>query len=232
MEIHKFNKLFLAYSEVYDGNMSEKYGHSAIANRQKFVSKCGYQIGKSFIMNLVGNDEIRVVKDADRKVLDAEGLVTKMRELPILLLTADCIPATLYDQTDGVLGLVHLGRDNSDKKLLAKMIDEMLANGAKLESLKLILGPGIRKQSYVFKDLPVLDSDWSDFSDQKDGQINLDIFGFNVEVAKSCGVRAENIVDVNIDTFVNKNYYSHRRALAENSDEGRFLTLAVMQVSD
>lgn len=232
MEIKNVKNLFLAYSNISDGNMSEKYGQDAISNRENFIKGCGFEVADSVIMNLVGNENILSVNETLANSLDAEGLMTILPELPLLLLTADCIPAVLYDDKNKTLGLLHLGRVNTDKKLLLKMIDMLIENGAGLDSLKLILGPGIRKESYVFKDLPELESDWSNFSHKENGAITLDLFGFNVEIAKTCGLKEENIVDINIDTFIDRSYYSHRRSLGEDTAEGRFLTVAALRSID
>jgi len=43
---------------------------------------------------------------------------------------------------------------------------------------------------------------------------------------KEKGLRGENINFSGVDTFDSKDFFSHRRSLAENLPKGRFLTIA------
>lgn len=227
----QIKELRIAYSQIKEGNMSVKYSRDALENQARFLRQLNFS-GKNVIANLTGNDEIISVDGISSSQVDAEGLMTKDQNTALMILTADCIPAVLYDQERGMFGLLHLSRINSDKGLLKKMVKVMTSDGSDVQNIKLILGPGVRAQSYSFERLPEALSDWSNFTSKKVDKSYIDIFGFNRELAIDSGIAGDNITDLEIDTFPSVNFFSHRKSQVSGLPEGRFLTVASMQELD
>ena len=102
----------------------------------------------------------------------------------------------------------------------------MVKSGAKPELLKVILGPGIRKESYVFELVNQKDDpEWKPFLQLRPkGLISIDLAGYILKQLKDSGVVSENITDTEIDTGSNPDYFSHFVAVKNDLKEGRFLS--------
>lgn len=224
--------LLVAFSEISDGNMSSKYSDDYMANREKLLKSLKLSSQKATMMNLVDNGSICLSDELESENADCEALITKEINHLLLLLTADCIPAIIYEKKKNILAILHLSFKNTDECLLAKAIDFVKEQGADPNEMMLILGPGIRQESYYFENSPKLTSDWSVYSAVKNNRIYFDLFGFNKNLAMANGIKDENTIDLNIDTFRDEKFYSHRRSAAKHQGEGRFMSVAVMQEVD
>ena len=92
---------------------------------------------------------VRVVDDGDRRKVfdpvpyDADGLVTNVKGLPMMIYIADCIPVLLSDERHGVIGAVHCGWRSSVADILKNAVDAMCRLGADPEWIGAAIGPGI-----------------------------------------------------------------------------------------
>lgn len=63
----------------------------------------------------VHGTEVRVVSESDRHIIgtergyDADGLVTDIKGLPLMIYIADCVPVLLHDNKAQVIAAVHCG---------------------------------------------------------------------------------------------------------------------------
>ena len=81
---------------------------------------------------------------ADAMVSDVPGLV-------LGILTADCAPVLLYGEKSGgapVIGAAHAGWGGALKGVLESTVAEMKRRGASEGSLRAVVGPCIRQESY------------------------------------------------------------------------------------
>ena len=222
--------LIYAYSKVEDGNLDFRFGKKdeVIKNRENFFEKIRVKLENCVTLQQMHGDEVRVVGDKDGGgMFQADAMVTKEKNVGLFLLTADCFPVILCDEEVGFLGLVHLGWQGVDKELISKAVGKMKGLGAK--ELQAIIGPGIRKESYVF-DVPLVqekDPKWQPFLErQGGGRTTIDLVGFIKKQLVDCGV--EKIEDCGIDTAKDKNYFSHYRVVRTGEQEGRFATVVMM----
>lgn len=228
--------LLIASSTVGDGNMSFKRGRreDIIGNRKKFLAKLHLDPARCVLMNLCGGVKIGKVNDRDLRegilsddFISAEALITKSKNLFLAVLTADCAPIVLFEPKSGIVSVTHASKSNTDRKFTQKVIDYLAKYfSLKPQSIRAFIGPTIEKKSYVFDELPRLKSDWGKFCLREKGKFYLDIVGYNLSQMKEKGLRGENINFSGVDTFDSKDFFSHRRSLAENLPKGRFLTIA------
>ena len=121
----------------------------------------------------------------------ADGLVTKDKNFALLLPLADCLGVVFYDTKQGILGLLHSGRQNLEEDGAFKFVEFL-------------------KQDYACKpaDLKVYFTAHAQ---------NFEIYALNhaklAEAAKEqllrAGVKAENIQGSDIDTVSNPNFPSN-----------------------
>ena len=219
------------FSRVEDGNLDFRFGvkGEVMENRKKFLVKIGMRTENFVVLRVTHGDGMEIVRGKDRgREVDADALVTGERAVGMMLLTADCIPVIIGDESAGVLGLVHLGWQGVDKELVTKVVEKMNSLGGR--DLRAVIGPGVRKESYVFEGRIVQanDSKWQPFLEkQGGGRTAIDLVGFIKKQLVDCGVKR--IEDCGIDTAKNKNYFSHYRAVRTGELEGRFATVVMMK---
>ncbi|WP_428023032.1 peptidoglycan editing factor PgeF [Arcobacter sp.] len=210
-----------------DGNMAYHVNDlksSVDENRLKISQKHNFDISKLRYMNQVHGDNIEIVDFSSPLLIDnCDALITKEKDLPIMVIVADCIPIFLKDSVKGVIAVVHAGRNstflNIVQKTALKMIEEL---DCKKEDISVYLGPSIQKCCYeVSPELEdiVIKSYGKEFSQNR----YIDLQGINVKQLNDIGIF--NIEISNICTKCsNKPYFSYRN----DKDCGRFAIIAVL----
>ncbi len=80
------------------------------------------------------------------KIVHADGMATKIPELGLTILTADCLPLLLGDAESGVIGACHAGWRGAATGIVQATLSEMQAAGAK--HITALIGPTIQQPSY------------------------------------------------------------------------------------
>lgn len=110
------------------------------------------------VLKLVGADDIAVMSaehgnnvievDQGGKCEPSDVLITRVPNLALLGLSADCVTVALIDAQSGVIGIVHSGWQGLVAQVLQTAIDSILANGAASENLVAVIGPAICAKCY------------------------------------------------------------------------------------
>ena len=229
----------LAASKVSDGNMSFNWGPAdeVVNNRQKFLAKHGLKPEDCVVMAVDHTDAV-VVVDANNKpktesdTVKAEALITKEKGLALFLLTGDCLPIALHDPVKEVIALAHLGWKPTNLRLIVKVIKQLQQQfGSKPENILAFVGPGVKKESYVFKD-PIQKTlpGWAPFlTDLLSGETQIDSVGYNKAQMLEAGLLEQNITIDPTDTITSPDHFSHYRSVRTSEPEGRFITVVVLK---
>ncbi|MDP3953692.1 MAG: polyphenol oxidase family protein [bacterium] len=235
-EIHK--DLLYAISTVGDGNMSCNYGgaDSVVRNRKEFLGKLGLNLSDCVMMDLSHGDSVNIVGVADKGRamgdcgtggVQGDAMVTDKVGVYLFVLTADCLPLTLYDPQRKALALVHLSRINTNLKLTQKVVSLMREKwGSNPEDILVWGGPSISKTSYKLDFFKEEARGWDPFAvKMPNGKISVDVAGFNRQQLLDMGVKENNIDISEIDTFSSATYFSHYRTGRAGEPESRFATV-------
>ncbi len=165
----------------------------------------------------IHSDNIHLVSDADfgKEIADCDGLITNIPNVKISIRTADCVPITLNDPINKVVGVVHAGWRGTEKKIVTNAVQLMTIKfNADPKDIIVEIGPAIDKKNYVVR------SDVANkfiyvypemFEKIGEDQWMFDLVGVNIKQLLSAGIQNENIKNSNISTFNDKNYSSYRR---------------------
>jgi hypothetical protein len=234
----RFPELVCAFSEGEEGNMSFFSGmkNEVLENREKFLRKLNIFPADCVALSLVHRDELAEVGKSDRgkgmggkEAVVADGLLTGEAGLYLFLLTADCIPAVLYEPEERIVALLHLSIRNSRSDLIEKTIGRIEGKGGRPERIFVGIGPAIHRESYFYK--PVLDPEkldilsWQGYVREKNGGAEIDLIGFNRQKFVDSGVLPENIEISPFDTAASPRFFSHCRECRTGRKEGRFATI-------
>lgn len=202
-------------SFVYDDR------ETVLTNRKKFFASIRIPTERTVFLSVQHGTKIieataslggTGVRSED-SAIKADAIVTREKNLAVALLTADCIPAIIFDRPNGVLCLAHLSRNNTEERFSQIIISFFRREyNTNLHELKIFMGPSIKKESYILDEYPE----------------GYDLTGENVAQLLLKGVRAENIIVDPIDTGTSPDFFSHYRSKKGNEEEGRFVTTTML----
>jgi len=207
------------------------YGEKEIvlSNRNNFLKKFGLKYEDCVVMEAEHKKKISFVTCRDKgKSIQTEAFITSEPGVTLFLLTGDCFPVCYYDPFKKVVALAHLGWKPTNLRLAQKVVTELVKRfESKPKDIQVFIGPGIHKESYVFKD-PVQKNmkEWSHFlTELPDGNVQIDILGYIKKQLDSAGIPSGNISINPVDTYTSEEYYSYYRANITNEEDGRFATI-------
>ena len=168
-----------------------------------------------------------------KKKIEADAIITDQRNLPIAVLTADCVPILLFDRKRKMIAAIHAGWKGAFKGIIKRVINFMIRKGCNKDNLIGAIGPCIKQNSYNvrkdFKDRFIKkDKKNKIFFKYKKNMIYFNLTNFIKSQLKS--VKITNIDTINIDTFNKKNnFFSARQSLKLNHDDyGRNISIIMI----
>ena len=177
------------------------------------------------LANLTRNSQIHssIVNKIDEhnigQRIDGDALITNVKEVPLLILTADCVPVVIIDPKNRAIGVAHAGWRGTYDQISKNTIEEMVKNyNTDPQDLICVIGPSIGPCCYeVSKELVEkfntnLANHAGKFDIIKEDKYYLDLWKINELTLKDCKVKEENIINLNICTNCNHDkFYSYRK---------------------
>ena len=208
-------------------------------NYKRFCEVAGFDAERIVLGNQTHSANIRYATEADmgkgvfcdRDYTDVDALVTDIRNLPLVIHTADCVPVSFVDVKGRAIGNAHCGWRGTFSRLAPLTAKELeIRFGVAPEDLFCTIGPCICKDCYeVSKDLYddfVAEFGQSNCLINKDAKYYIDLPGLNRELLIQYGVKEENIAVSDICTCENTDLlFSHRAQGPERGIFASFLEL-------
>jgi len=174
-----------------------------------------YHLEKCCELNQIHSDIVILVDKYCQSNLSADAMITKEKNLPLLIKTADCIPILLYDQENEVIALIHSGwkgtLNNITNKTIAKMIDIYNTNP---NNITVYIYPSIRKCHFeVENDVYTLFKNKikniNKYTTRKGNKYYIDLQQIVINSLHELGIN--NIYDSNTCTYCHHDkFYSYR----------------------
>lgn len=230
--------LAYGFSTREDGDMDFSGGKDEVVNRRReFLSRAhpSFDIPRGVAMrptpsSLLAMDPVSVVgvRESGWSMISPRGivceaLVTETSDVFLFGLGADCPSIIIYEPERCILALVHAGRKSTVEGVPARVVWILKQWGADPRKLQVIIGPGIRKESYVlqtFAPLANTNSPWHDFCTAVPGGWMVDLFGYNRWHLFKAGVLPENLAECPWDTCMDRRFFSHCRSRDTGEPEG------------
>ncbi len=162
-----------------------------------------------------------VKKDVTQKAaFEADGLVTDIPGIILVVFSADCIPVLLYDPDRKVIAALHAGWRGTAGGIVTKAVDRMRqVYGCHPESIRAIVGPGIGPCCFeTHEDVPnammtaVSSLAIPYIKVGGNGKFSVDLKGINAARLLRSGLIPENIVvSEQCTACQQEEYWSHRR---------------------
>lgn len=199
------------------------------ANRKRLATAIGVAPDHLVWMNQVHGDRVVRVDEPRTSAVDAtDALLTTTPGLALAVVTADCVPVLLGDARAGVIAAVHAGRVGAQKGVVPRTVEAMVAAGATIGDISVLLGPAVSGANYEVPD---------DMADEVDYVLpgsrtvtakrtsGLDLRAGLVRQLQTLGITA-----VAVDprcTVADRKLFSHRR----DAPTGRLASVVWMQES-
>ena len=158
---------------------------------------------------------VRIIKTMDDKENNgekADGLVTSLKNVPLLIFTADCVPLVFYDKEKEVVALAHAGWRGTYDNIAEEIIETLAKDyNCEKENIKVIIGPSVSGDNYYKK---------------CGDKYYLDLWVINKGLLERIGTLDKNITLTNFCTVKDNNqFFSYRLDNATMKRIGTFIEL-------
>ena len=186
----------------------------------------------------VHEDNVRVCTRDDVHTLfspvpyDADGLITNISGISLLVFSADCATILLYDDICGVIGAVHAGWRGTVKGICQNAVEKMSSEfGCEPKNIRAAIGPCISRccyevgQEVYLAAKNIIGSAVDLYMDKlSGGKYMADIKGINSHILKRAGVENIEISD-ECTMCLHEKYWSHRYTNGVRGTQCAFITL-------
>lgn len=215
------NQVKYYFSTTEDGNLSylvDDLKQNVDKNRQTVANIMEYKNEDLVYMNQVHGNNVQIVDINSPKLIEnCDGIITKEKNLPLMVMVADCIPILFFDEIQGVIAAVHAGRNSTFLKIAQitanKMINEL---GCNANNIKVIFGPSIHSCCYEVSD-ELLNIVKTSFGEKFCIGKNIDLQGINIKLLEEVGIKHINVSNI-CTKCSNEPFFSFRK----NPKTGRF----------
>lgn len=204
-------------------------------NYHRFFEAVGADAGRLVMANQVHGTAVRRVGEEDVKPdllaptrFEADGLVTDVPGIALVVFSADCVPILLHDPVRGAVCAVHAGWRGTAAGMARAAVEAMAALGCRPEDIRAAIGPAIGPCCFeTGEDVPRAVRE--EFGDRMEpcihpvepGRYRVDLKGLNAAVLRACGVTEEHMdVDMTCTCCEHERFWSHRW-LTGHGDPGR-----------
>jgi len=121
-----------------------------ILNNLAIVSKkIGVSKNNLFSMNQTHSNKVVTINENNKNIqkINADALITKIKNIAISVLTADCVPILIYEEVNQVVACVHAGWRGAINGIIKKTLIEVI-NMGKNNKIYIAIGPCIGVKNY------------------------------------------------------------------------------------
>ena len=180
----------------------------------------------SNIINIVDNNYLNETK--------GDALITNIKNTPLVVKTADCIPILLYDKKNRVIATIHSGWKGTMNNIVIDALNTMIEKyNSNKEDIKAYLYPSIRKCHFeveidVYEQFKEKIVNIDKYTEKKGIKYYIDLQQIVIDNLKQNGIKE--IYDSKICTYCNHDkYYSYRY---NNTNKRNYLLVAIKEKNE
>ncbi len=175
------------------------------------------------------NKVIEINKNNLRKKIKSDAIISRLNNIALGVVTADCVPILLFDFKNKIVGCIHAGWRGAFSNIIRNTVKKIRKINSDCK-IYAAVGPCIGKKNYEvdlkFYKKFILKSKYYNqyFSNKRKNKKLFDLRKFVCDKLKELKVNFEN---VNYDTFKEENnFFSYRRSTKlKQSDYGRCISV-------
>lgn len=173
---------------------------------------------------------VELAQEGKTSYPDTDGLILTDKNLAIFLNFADCTPLIFYDKAKNIGAVSHAGWRGTAENIATKTLKLMAEDfGCKVSDISAVIGPAISMCCYnvgeeVLEKLQQTVSDFSGLSEEREGQIFVDLKKINARQIEEFGVNSIDICSY-CTVCNNDNFFSYRKENATTNRHSAVLKL-------
>ena len=212
-----------------DKKSNIQYNLKVVGNKIKAKSK------DIALLNQVHGNKFHYISTNSKlkNKFEGDALVTDRKNTPIAVLTADCAPILVYDDSKEMIAAIHAGWKGAYKSIVKKVVKFMIKKGCSPQNITAAIGPCISSNNYEVREdfiKKFIKKDKKNIIFFKKAK-HKNYFNLNKYIhfqLKSLSIKKIDIIDK--DTFIRKNnLFSARRSISRNeNDYGRNISIIMI----
>ena len=137
------------YKSLNCGLGSGDKKENVLENLNIVSKKIGIKTDNLFTMNQTHSNKVVVINDANKHIqkINSDALITNKKNIAISVLTADCVPILIYDETNEIIASVHAGWRGAVSGIIENTIKEIVKI-SKNSKINVAIGPCINISNY------------------------------------------------------------------------------------
>ena len=206
------------YSSLNCGLGSNDKKNNVINNLAIVAEKINVSKNNLFLMNQTHSNKVVTINENNKNIqrINADALITKVENIGISVLTADCVPILIYEEVNNVVACIHAGWRGAVNGIIRNTFNEIVNMGEK-NKIYVAVGPCIGFKNYEvgkdFYDEFIKKNKKNEifFHHSKKGKFLFDLRKYVNFKIKEFDV--EHVENIDFDTYVEKeNLFSYRRS--------------------
>ena len=224
------------YSSLNCGLGSNDKKENILKNLNLVCEKIGCKNEVLITLNQIHSNRVIYFENENsiKNKLDGDAIVTKIQNVAICILTADCAPILLYDHSKKIIGCIHSGWKGALNGVIENTVKKFKELNSNTNNLVAVVGPCIGQKSYevkidFFEKFLAKKPKYEEFFKKKSNEkYAFDLRGFINKQMSDLNIK--NIENIEMDTFIEKDFfYSYRRScLNKEEDYGRCISVILM----
>lgn len=212
-------------------------------NYRRFLEAIGAQGSRVAMSNQVHENHVRVITKADVKEdpyekvnYEADGLVTDLPGVTLVIFSADCLPILYYDPVRQVVAAAHAGWRGTAADIAGAVVRKMEeVYGCDPQNILAAIGPGIGPCCFeTHEDVPNAMTEamgaaaLSAIEVLPTGKFHVDLKALNAKRLESAGLDPAHIaVSPDCTCCMPEKYWSHRATHGERGSQAAMIALTV-----
>lgn len=197
------------------------------------AKKMGVKKNKLILMHQTHSNKVIEIKKSNyKKKIIADAMITKMNDIVLGVLTADCAPIIIYDARNKIIGCIHAGWKGAFSGVIKNTINRIKKSNSN-NKFYASVGPCIDKKSYevdsdFYKKFISKSKNYKNyFSKKNKTKMLFNLRKFVTDKLLKLNVKVD---QVNRDTFTESaNFFSYRRShKSKEKDYGRCISAVRM----
>ena len=188
-----------------------------------------------FLLHQIHSNKLVYIDDKYKFKIkpSADAIITNQKNLPVAVLTADCVPILICDKKRNMVAAIHAGWKGAYKGIVEKVVSFMIKKGCKSKDITAAIGPSISVKNYEVqedfkKKFIEKDKKNKKYFKTKGNKLYFDLIKYVYSLLLQNKIRK--IDTIKLDTFDIKNkFFSARRALRlKHNDYGRNISIIML----
>ena len=206
------------YSTLNCGLGSNDIEKNVLDNLAIVSKNIGVSKNNLFLMNQTHSNKVVTINENNKNIqrINSDALITKIKNIAISVLTADCVPILIYEEVNQVVACIHAGWRGAVNGIIKNTLNEII-NMSKNNKIYVAVGPCIGTKNYEigkeFYDEFIKENKENEifFFHSKKDKFLFDLRKYiNFKIKKFDILNIENI---DFDTYSEKeNFFSFRRS--------------------